>query len=172
MIKVNYYEEIKNELINNILTKKAKDYSKNKSDLMHYYNVGKLLIEAQGGEERAHYGDVLIKEYSKRLTSELSKGYDPTTLKRMRKFYLIVQKGAPLEHLLSWSHYKILIVFSDINKITYYINESVSRNLSKRELQSIIKTNEYERLDIKTKNKLILEYSSDSRIFSTTYELV
>ena len=61
--KIRYYEEIKNELINNEINKKIKDYSKNKSDLDAYYNVGKLLVEAQGGEDRAKYGNYLIKEY-------------------------------------------------------------------------------------------------------------
>ena len=65
---MNYYNAIKNELINNEICKKVKDYYKNKSNLFTYYNVGKLLIEAQGGEERAKYGDNLIKEYSKKLT--------------------------------------------------------------------------------------------------------
>ena len=59
---MNYYNEIKNQFINNEITKRVKDYSKNKSDLDTYYNVGKLLVEAQGGEERAKYGDGLIKE--------------------------------------------------------------------------------------------------------------
>ena len=63
---MNYYNEIKNELINNEIYKKAKDYSKNKSDLETYYNVGKLLTEAQGGEEKAKYRNGLIKEYSKK----------------------------------------------------------------------------------------------------------
>ena len=58
MLNCNYYNEIKNELINNEVYKRVKDYSKNKNELSTYYNVGKLLIEAQGGEERAKYGDV------------------------------------------------------------------------------------------------------------------
>ena len=95
---MNYYNEIKNELINNEIYKKVKDYSKNRNDLQTYYNVGKLLIEAQGGEDRAKYGDGLIKEYSIRLTNELGKGYNTTSLKRMRTFYLLIQKGAPLAH--------------------------------------------------------------------------
>ena len=78
---MNYYNEIKNILINNETTKRVKDYSKNKSDLDSYYNVGKLLIEAQGGETRAKYGDNLIKEYSKKLTNELGKGYTTSALK-------------------------------------------------------------------------------------------
>ena len=60
---MNYYNQIKEELINNEVYKKVKDYSKNRSDLTTYYNVGKLIIEAQGGQSRAKYGDKLIKEY-------------------------------------------------------------------------------------------------------------
>ena len=81
---MNFYNEIKEILINNEITKRVKDYSKNKSDLDSYFKVGKILIEAQGGEARAKYGDNLIKEYSKKLTSELGKSYSVTSLKYMR----------------------------------------------------------------------------------------
>ena len=152
---MNYYEEIKNELINNEIYKRVKDYSKNRHDLMTYYNVGKLLVEAQGGEKRAKYGDKLIKEYSIKLTSELGKGYTVTSLKRMRKFYLIIEKGATLSHQLTWSHYQELISLGNINKTIYYINQIILFNLSVRELRERIKNKEYERLDEETKNKLI-----------------
>ena len=95
---MNYYNEIKKELIDNELNKKVKDYSKNRSDLNTYYNVGKLLAEAG-----KHYGEGIIKEYSKKLTSELGKGYTISNLKRFRQFYLIIEKGATLSHQLSWS---------------------------------------------------------------------
>ena len=113
---MNYYNEIKNELINNEVYKRVKDYSKNRNELSTYYNVGKLLIEAQGGEDRAKYGDGLIKEYSKKLNDELGRKYNITTLKRMRQFYLIVEKGAPLAHQLTWSHYCELLSIKDINE--------------------------------------------------------
>ena len=112
---MDYYKEIKHELINNEIYKKVKDYSKNRSDLNTYYNVGKLLVEAQGGEKRAKYGDSLIKEYSKRLTLELGKGYTTSGLKRMRQFYYIIKKGATMSHQLTWSHYSELLVINDIN---------------------------------------------------------
>ena len=80
-MKNNYYDEIKNELINNEIYKKVKDYSKNRNELSTYYSVGKLLIKGQGGKDRAKYGDGLIKEYSKRLTRELGKGYSTRSLK-------------------------------------------------------------------------------------------
>ena len=152
---MNYYNEIKRELINNETYKKVKDYSKNRSDLETYYNVGKLLVEAQGGEQRTNYGDNLIKQYSKRLIKELGKGYNVTSLKRMRKLYLIVLKGATLSPLLLWSHYVELLPIKDINVINYYINITIKQNLSVRELRNKIKNKEYERLDDKTKHKLI-----------------
>lgn len=43
---MNYYNKIKNELINNEINRKVKSYSINKSDLNTYYNVGKLLLDA------------------------------------------------------------------------------------------------------------------------------
>jgi len=151
---MDYYKEIRNELINNEVYKRVKDYSKNRSDLNTYYNVGKLLVEAQGGEKRAKYGNYLIAEYSKKLTSELGKGYSTRNLKNMRKFYLF-QKGQPLAAQLTWTHYTILMTLEDNNRINYYMNQVLLRNLSKRQLQEVIKNKEYERLDCKTKEKLI-----------------
>ena len=104
---MNYYREIKEELINNEITKRVKDYSKNRSDLNTYYNVGKLLSEAG-----KHYGEGIIKEYSKKLTNELGKGYNTASLKRMRQFYLTINKGATMSHLLMWSHYVELLLMS------------------------------------------------------------
>ena len=152
---MNYYKEIKNELINNEVYKRVKDYSKNKNELNAYYNVGKLLIEAQGGEDRAKYGDGLIKKYSKKLNDELGRKYNITTLKRMRQFYLIVEKGATLSHQLMWSHYCELLAFDNVDEINYYIKQTGDYNLSVRELREKIKSKEYQRLDDKTKLKLI-----------------
>ena len=152
---MNYYNEIKNELVNNEVYKRVKDYSKNKNELSTYYNVGKLLIEAQGGEERAKYGDGLIKEYSKKLSEELGGKYNITTLKRMRQFYLIIEKGATLWHQLTWSHYRELLTFDNVDEINYYIKQTGDYNLSVRELKEKIKSKEYQRLDNNTKLKLI-----------------
>ena len=101
---MNYYEEIKNEFINNEINKKVKNYLINRKDLETRYNVGKLLSEA--GKK---YGESIIIEYSKKLTLELGKGYNVTNLKRYRQFYLLIQKGAPLSHQLSWSYSSELI---------------------------------------------------------------
>ena len=151
---MNYYNEIKKELINNEANKKVKDYSKNRYELETYLRVGKLLIDAQGGEKRAKYGNGLIKEYSKRLTKELGRGYSTRNLKNMRKFY-IFQKGQAMPAQLTWSHYCELLSIDDINEITYYIGITINQNLSYRKLHEKIKSKEYERLDEDTKLKLV-----------------
>ena len=82
---MNYYNEIKTEILNNEITKRVKDYSKNKSDLTTYYNVGKLLSEAG-----KHYGEGIIKEYSERLSNDLKKKYSTRLLYKMLRFSIIV----------------------------------------------------------------------------------
>ena len=146
---MNYYNEIKTQILNNEITKKVKDYSKNKSDLTTYYNVGKLLSEAG-----KHYGEGIIKEYSEKLTKEFGKGYSTRTLKYMRKFY-IFQKRQAVPALLTWSHYIELLKIGNNSKIIFYANLAINENLSTRQLRDHIKNKEYERLDESTKLKLI-----------------
>ena len=149
---MNYYNEIKKQIINNEITKKVKDYSKNKSDLSTYYNIGKLLADAG-----KCYGESIIKKYSKRLTQELGKNYSIRVLYKMIKFYNFVnsQKMPTLSAQLSWSHYDEILKLNDINQINYYINIAKEFNLSVRELRQRVKNKEYERIDNKTKLKLI-----------------
>ena len=150
--EMNYYNEIKQELINNETYKKVKDYSKNRSDLETYYNVGRLLSEAG-----KHYGEGIIKEYSKKLTIELGKGYSKRNLWLMLKFYETKEKMQTLSAQLTWSHYCELLPIKDINIINYYINTTIQQNLSVRELRNKIKNREYERLDDTTKHKLMVQ---------------
>ena len=147
---MNYYNEIRDELINNEVYKKVKDYSKNKSDLRTYYNVGKLLSEAG-----KHYGEGIIKKYAIKLTNEFGKGYTSKSLFKYRKFYYFSEKVSTVSRLLTWSHYDLLLKFDDINKINYYISITEKQNLSVRNLRERIKNNEYERLPKSTRNKLI-----------------
>ena len=153
---MNYDNEIKNEIIDIETYKKVKDYSKNKRELEGYYKIGKILIEAQGGESRAKYGDGLIKEYSKKLTNEFGKGYSTRNLKLMRKFYLF-QKGHAVNAQLTWTHYRQLLPLTNDNEIKYYEKITIEQKLGYRDLHEKIKNNEYERLDNKTKEKLTNE---------------
>ena len=145
---MNYYNEIKKELVDNEINKSVKDYSKNRYELQKYYNVGKLLLEAGN-----NYGEGIIKEYAVRLTKELGKKYSTRYLFDIRKLY-IFSKVHPLGAQLTMSHYRLLFPLKNNQEIDYYINQVIQRNLGKRELESIIKSNEYQRLPEETKIKL------------------
>ena len=149
---MNYYNEIKNKIIDNEVYSKIKDYSKERHKVITYLEIGKLLTEAGG-----KYGDNIIEEYSKKLVIEVGKKYNRSTLFRMKQFYNVFsnEKVAPLVQQLSWSHCLILLPIKNINEINYYINQVSKRNLSKRQLEEIVKNNEYERLPVATRNKLI-----------------
>ena len=146
---MNYYNEIKEQLINNEINRKVKNYSINKSDLNTYYKVGKLLLEAGN-----QYGESIIKEYSLRLTEELGSGYSQRNLRNMRQFYKVSKKWQTLSAKLSWSHYCEILWF-DENKFQYYVKVAELNNLSIRQLRERIKSKEYERLPESTKDKLI-----------------
>ena len=151
---MNYYNEIKTEILNNEITKRVKDYSKNKSDLTTYYNVGKLLSEAG-----KHYGEGIIREYSKRLENDVKLKYTERTLRRIRQFYLFcaTSKWSTMSTKLTWSHFCELLKINGSDEIKFYITISEQNNLSVRELRERIKNKEYERLDESTKLKLIKE---------------
>ena len=149
---MNYYNEIKEKIIQNEIYEKVKDYSKERNKVITYFEIGKLLSEA--GKE---YGKNIIGEYSKKLTIEVGKKYNERTLRRIRQFYNVFsnKNWSPMATNLSWSHYTELLTIKDSNKMIYYLNLSIIQNLTKRELRNKIKNKEYERLPEKTKNKLI-----------------
>lgn len=152
---MNYYKEIKNKLIDDEIYSRVKDYSKEKHTLLTYYEVGKLLLEAG-----TKYGNDIIGNYSEKLLIEVDKKYNSRTLRRMRQLYKFFekQKWSPLGTKLSISHIRQLFSLNDSNEINYYANQIEKRNLSKRQLEEIIKNKEYKRLPAETKKKLALDY--------------
>ena len=148
---MNYYNEIKNKIIDNEIYSKVKDYSKERHRVITYYEIGKLLDEAGN-----KYGDNIISTYSNKLVVEFGKKYNERTLRRIRQFYRMFKndKWSPLATKLSWSHYSELLSIKEENELIYYINITLERNLSKRELRERIKNKEYERLPKATINKL------------------
>ena len=149
---MNYYNEIRDKLIDNEIYERVKDNSKERNRVNTYFEIGKLLSEAG-----SKYGDSIIENYAERLVTEVGKKYNKRTLFRMRQFYLVFsnKKVSPLGTQLSWSHCRALLTVKEHNEINYYINITLNQNLSKRELEYKIKSKEYERLDEETKSKLI-----------------
>ena len=155
---MNYYEEIKNKIIDNETYERVKDYSKERHRVITYYEIGKLLNEA--GKK---YGAGIIKEYSKKLVLEVGTKYNERTLRRMRQLYLLFkrQKWSTVSTKLSWSHYSELLSIKNDDKLSYYLNLSITQNIGVRELRDKIKSKEYERLPNETKNKIIKEEKLD-----------
>ena len=150
---MNYYNEIKNKIIDNEVYSKVKDYSKERHKAITYFEIGKLLTAAGG-----KYGDNIIDEYSKKLVVEVGKKYNRRTLFRMKQFYNVFsnEKVSTLWTQLTWSHLRLLFNLK-IDSINYYIQIIIDKHLSVRELEFKIKSNEYERLPVETKNKLICD---------------
>ena len=149
---MNYYEEIKNKIINNDIYCKVKDYSKERNTVTTYFEIGRLLTEAGG-----KYGDNIIEEYSKKLVVEVGKKYNIKTLYKMKQLYKVFsdEKVAPLVRQLSWSNCLQLLPIKNYDKINYYANQCIKYNLSKRQLEEKIKSKEYERLSESAKSKFV-----------------
>ena len=141
-----YYEEIEHLIKKHEVSKRVRRLEANNDLVTTYWNVGRLIVEAQGGEKRTKYGNELIKKWSIKLTETYGKGYDVSNLKRFRQFYLVFRKGGAVRHQLSWTHIRKLLPIKDENKRNYFINLCIKNNLSERELTREIKSNAYERL--------------------------
>jgi len=117
-----------------------------------YWNIGKSIVEQQGGEEKAEYGVRLIAELSKQMTTDFGKGFTVANLKNMRQFYLTFPKSYALRSELSWTHYRLLMRVENKNARQFYIEEAIKSNWSTRQLERQINSFFYERL-LSSQNK-------------------
>ena len=123
-----------------------------------YWNIGRVIVEKQGGKDKAEYGTALLKNLSKEMTKEFGKGFTLTNLKYMRQFYLTFPKSHALSDQLSWTHYRLLMRVENENARNFYLEESIKENWSTRQLERQITTLFYERiLSSKNKNKVAQE---------------
>ena len=118
-----------------------------------YWEIGKSIVEKQGGAERSEYGKGLIKELSIQMTKDFGKGYGVSNLKNMRQFYLKFQNRQTVSGQLSWSHYLQLIKIENEHARHFYLNECIECNWSTRQLERQINSFYYERL-LSSKDKV------------------
>lgn len=104
-----------------------------------YWLVGKMIVEQQGGDERAQYGDHLVRGLSEKLTAEFGSGFTLSNLKTMRKFYRCFPISHTLCDQLSWSHYRLLITVENEETRQYYAEECRKSLWSVRELRATIR---------------------------------
>ena len=100
------FDNIKDMVINS----RNRVYSAVNTEMINlYWNIGKVIMEIQQGDERATYGDAVLDKLSQKLTNEFGKGFSSRNLRTMRKFYLIYPIWKTVSAKLSWSHYLELI---------------------------------------------------------------
>ncbi len=156
-------EKIYNEIVELIEEREVKkfvrEFKENSEILKTNWEIGRLLVNAQGGESRAKYGNNLIKKWGKKLSLEYGKSYSNRNLREMREFYLVYPIWRAVSAKLNWTHYRYLLPIKNENERNYYINQVILNNLSSRELIQEIKSKAYDRLSYADKNniKLITE---------------
>ena len=170
---VEIVESVEKELYENvrayISAARAKVYAVANAEMVKaYWNVGREIVEKQGGNERSAYGDGLVDRLAAKLTAEFGPGYTRVNLFYMRRFYLAFPNVHTLCKQLSWSHYRTLITVENEKARQYYFEEAIKSKWSVRDLQRQIETQFYQRLianhvDLSSAGKLVKRGKVESR---------
>ena len=121
---INSEEAVINEVISIIEESKKKVVSYvNTALLFTYWNIGKLIVEYQGGKERAKYGDKLIERLSMELTNRYGNNFKIRNIRNMRQFYYCFPIWHTVCAELSWSHYRLILRLDSLKGRDYYIGE-------------------------------------------------
>jgi predicted nuclease of restriction endonuclease-like (RecB) superfamily len=158
-INENLYAEIK-RLIEHARNNIVK--SVNWAMVITHWEIGRRIVdEEQHGQERAVYGQFLIKNLSEKLTQEFGKGFDARELRKMRQFYLYFPIRDALRPELTWTHYRLLLRVEDTIARTFYLAESIDGSWSSRQLERQISSFYYQRL-LSSKDKNLLKAEADN----------
>ena len=120
-----HYENIRDLIENNVVTKKVNEFKNNYHDLKTFHSIGQQLVEAQKGE-RAGYGENLLETYSVKLEKEFGSKYNLNNLTRYRSFYLTFPIVDALRQQLTWTHYRSLLSIKDESKRIFTIRQLAS----------------------------------------------
>lgn len=165
----NIFHNIKTLIINS----RNKVYTTVNIEMLNlYWNIGKVIMEIQQGDERASYGEAVLEKLSQRLTDEFGKGFSSRNLRTMRKFYLTYPIWKTVSSKLSWSHYLELIKIEEEPKRSFYLNEAINSMWSVRELQRQRDSLLYERLALSANKEKTLELSEKEQILKSSKDLV
>lgn len=163
------FEEIRDLVVNS----RNRVYATVNTEMLNlYWNIGKIIMEIQQGNERATYGDAVLEKLSKKLTNEFGKGFSIINLRRMRKFYCLFKIRSSLMNELTWTHYLELIKIEDQNKRNFYLNECINTRWSVRELQRQIGSLLYERLALSANKEKVLELAEKGQVLKQGKDLV
>ena len=162
-----FFNEITNVIESIEVNHQVREIQDNYETLKGYWEIGKLLIEAQGGEARAKYGNRLINKWSIIFVNRYGKKYSARLLRKMRQFYTNYNIWPTLSAKLSWSHIIEILSLKNTNERNYYINQVILNHLSVRELRNEIKTKAYDRLSYADKENIKLIEGNNCRLSIT-----
>lgn len=151
-----YFKEIQNVIENIEVNSRVRKLQDNSEKLKAYWEIGKLIVEAQGGKERAKYGEQLMKKWSVAFSLKYGNGYDYTNLSRMRLLYFSYPNIGALSQYLNWTHFRYLLPIKNVNERNYYTNLVITNHLSSRELICEIKNKSFDRLSYIDKENIKL----------------
>ena len=171
-IKKDIYEEIC-DLLNK--SRESIISSVNSTMTKTYYLIGKRIVEEeQNGNERAGYGENLIKSLAMKLTEEFGKGFSKRNLWQMKQFYLVYSKVQTLsaQFKLSWSHYLILMRIDNIEERNFYEIEASQNNWSLRELKRQVNSSLYERLVLSRDKEAVKLLSTKGQVIEKPQDII
>jgi hypothetical protein len=141
--------------------------------VMMYWHLGeRIFVEEQQGQDRAEYGDYLIRDLSKELENEFGSGFSYTQLTRARKFYRVYPSVNDVKPQLNWSQYRQLIAIEDAYKREYYELESANQAWTARETERQINSLLYERLLMSNDKGSVIAVTRKQRIPETPTEII
>ena len=163
------FEEIRN-LVN---SSRNRVYSAVNTEMLNlYWNIGKIIMEIQHGDERATYGNAVLERLSEKLTNEFGKGFSERNLERMRKFYICFSISTTVSSELSWSHYLEIIKIDEEPKRNFYLKETINSRWSVRELQRQKNSLLYERLILSKDKEKVVELAEKGQVLKIGKDLV
>lgn len=168
-LNIEFYSHIK-EILENARKKAYKAI--NFAMVEAYWEIGKSIVEVQGGNSTSEYGSKLLSFLSKKLTSEYGKGFTITNLKYMRQFYLTFPDRHALRDQLSWTHYRLIMKVENEKARRFYIEETIKSNWSTRQLERQINTFSYERLLVSNGNYDVVEDTTKKEIAKKPSDII
>jgi predicted nuclease of restriction endonuclease-like (RecB) superfamily len=167
----NFIEQVK------LLLRKAQQdtvRSINSIMVQTYFELGKRIVEEeQNGKAEATYGEYLLQNLSKELTTEFGKGYSRRNLELIRKFYLTYRFAkSPISQSLTWTHFLNLMRIENEDERAFYEIETIKNNWSVRELQRQLNSELYTRLSLSRDKNKVRELSEKGLIIEQPKDAV
>ncbi len=170
--------QIKQELIQQIqsIIASARDRAIRSVDtqrVLMYWQIGKVIFEEeQDGQDRAGYGDFLIKSLAQTLEPLYGTGFSYRQLNSFRQFFRTFPIVNALRSQFSWTHYRTLIRIDNQDKREFYIAEADKNNWTARQLERQINSQLFERLLLSNDVQSVLAVAREEKLPTDPKEII